>query len=204
MSEVRRDNDAVSVSTSGLAVLRFVVRVQGHTPNIDRDKTTKAVNRIREIRALALARVPPRQSSRSVKLVRDLHMDRVKSCESATDREETASMVSHAPPEPVATHSHIAYELNDDKHASFVIVEFLSCAIADPAHAAELSQQLCTLIRPELPNRFVLDFDKVRSLSSTAFGDSSHSSSSAPGRGKSRDLQHGRVRPLRRGCHTTR
>jgi anti-anti-sigma factor len=79
-------------------------------------------------------------------------------------------MVSHAPPEPVANQAHIAYELNDDRHPGVVIVEFLSRAIADPAHAAELSQQLCTLIRPEFPSRFVLDFDKVRSLSSTAFG----------------------------------
>jgi anti-anti-sigma factor len=79
-------------------------------------------------------------------------------------------MVSRAPTEPVSSHAHIAYELNDDKHPMVVIVEFLSRAIADPAHAAELSQQLCTLIRPEFPNRFVLDFEDVRSLSSTAFG----------------------------------
>ena len=79
-------------------------------------------------------------------------------------------MVSHAPTEPVTTQAHIAYELNDDKHPRLVIVEFLDRAIADPTHAAELSQQLCTLIRPDFPNRFVLDFEDVRSLSSTAFG----------------------------------
>ena len=79
-------------------------------------------------------------------------------------------MVSHARTEPVTTQPHIAYELNDDKHPSVVIIEFLSGAIADPAHAAELSQQLCALIRPEFPKRFVLDFEDVRSLSSTAFG----------------------------------
>jgi len=51
-----------------------------------------------------------------------------------------------------------------------VIVEFLTRAIADPVHAVELSQQLCSLIRPDFPNQFVLDFDDVRSLSSTSFG----------------------------------
>ena len=79
-------------------------------------------------------------------------------------------MMSHAQTEPITSHAHIAYELNDDKHPRVVIVEFLSRAIADPAHAAELSQQFCTLIRPEFPKRFVLDFENVRSLSSTAFG----------------------------------
>jgi anti-anti-sigma factor len=79
-------------------------------------------------------------------------------------------MASHTQTEPITSHAHIAYELNDDKHPSVVIVEFLSRAIADPAHAAELSQQLCVLIRPEFPKRFVLDFEDVRSLSSTAFG----------------------------------
>jgi anti-anti-sigma factor len=79
-------------------------------------------------------------------------------------------MMSHAPTEPASSHAHIAFELNDDKNPRVVIVEFLSRAIADPGHAAELSSQLCTLIRPELPKRFVLDFEDVRSLSSTAFG----------------------------------
>ncbi len=68
------------------------------------------------------------------------------------------------------TRAHIAFDLNDERHPRVVIVEFLSRAIADPAHAAELSQQLNSLLRPELPNRFVLDFEDVRSFSSTAFG----------------------------------
>jgi anti-anti-sigma factor len=79
-------------------------------------------------------------------------------------------MMSHTQTEPITSQAHIAYELNDDKHPRVVIVEFLSRAIADPGHAAELSQQLCALIRPEFPKRFVLDFADVRSLSSTAFG----------------------------------
>jgi anti-anti-sigma factor len=79
-------------------------------------------------------------------------------------------MVSHAPTEPVTTQAHIAYESNDDKHPGVVIVEFLSRTIADPTHAAELSQQLCMLIRPDFPKRFVLDFEDVRSFSSTALG----------------------------------
>jgi anti-anti-sigma factor len=60
--------------------------------------------------------------------------------------------------------------LNDELHPQVVIVEFLSRAIADPTHAAELGQQLGSLIRPDLPNRFVLDFEDVRAFSSTAFG----------------------------------
>jgi anti-anti-sigma factor len=79
-------------------------------------------------------------------------------------------MVFDAQTEPTTSQAHIAYESNDDKHPRMVIVEFLSRAIANPAHATELSQQLCALIRPEFPKRFVLDFAGVRSLSSTAFG----------------------------------
>jgi anti-anti-sigma factor len=79
-------------------------------------------------------------------------------------------MMSHTQTEPITSQAHIAYELNDDKHPRVVIVEFLSRAIAVSGHAAELSQQLCALIRPEFPKRFVLDFEDVRSLSSTAFG----------------------------------
>jgi anti-anti-sigma factor len=79
-------------------------------------------------------------------------------------------MMSHTSTEPVSGRAHIAFELDDDKRPNIVIVEFLSHAIADPTHAAELSHQLGSLIRPELPKRFVLDFDDVRSFSSTAFG----------------------------------
>jgi anti-anti-sigma factor len=66
------------------------------------------------------------------------------------------------------SNAHIAFESIDQPRA--VVVEFLSHAIADPAHAAELGQQLRALIRPDLPNRFMLDFHRVHSFSSTAFG----------------------------------
>ncbi len=64
--------------------------------------------------------------------------------------------------------AHIAYEQIDKPSA--VVVEFLSHEIADPDHSSELSRQLAALVRPDLPNRYVLDFQKVRIFSSTAFG----------------------------------
>ena len=51
-----------------------------------------------------------------------------------------------------------------------VVIEVLIPSIGDPAHAAGLGQQLSALIRPDLPNRFVLDFHKVKLVGSTAFG----------------------------------
>jgi anti-anti-sigma factor len=79
-------------------------------------------------------------------------------------------MISRAPAEPDANHPHIAYTFDERKHPRVVIVEFLSHAIADPTHGAELSNQLSALIRPDLPSCYVLDLEGVRSLSSTAFG----------------------------------
>ena len=79
-------------------------------------------------------------------------------------------MISHVSGEPVANPAQISYAVDDHKRPRVVIVEFLSHAIADPTHAAELSQQLSMLIRPGLPCRYVLDVRGVRSLSSTAFG----------------------------------
>jgi anti-anti-sigma factor len=64
--------------------------------------------------------------------------------------------------------AHIGYELIDSPRAA--LVEFLSHAIADPEHASELGRQLASLVRPELPNRYILDFKNVRSFSSTGFG----------------------------------
>lgn len=64
--------------------------------------------------------------------------------------------------------AHISYELID--HPRAAIVEFLSHSIGDPEHATELSRQLASLVRPELPNRYVLDFANVRTFSSTGFG----------------------------------
>ena len=64
--------------------------------------------------------------------------------------------------------AHIAYEPIEKPSA--VVVEFLSHEVADPDHSSELSRQLAALVRPDLPNRYVLDFHKVRIFSSTAFG----------------------------------
>jgi anti-anti-sigma factor len=64
--------------------------------------------------------------------------------------------------------AHVDFEVIDQPRATLVGV--LSHSIADPEHAAELSRQLASLVRPELPNRYVLDFKNVRTFSSTAFG----------------------------------
>jgi len=70
-----------------------------------------------------------------------------------------------------AIQAHIAYELIDDTHPDVVAIEFLSHEIAGPSQARELGEQLESLIRPDLPQNFVLDFCNVRSLGSTAFGE---------------------------------
>jgi anti-anti-sigma regulatory factor len=69
------------------------------------------------------------------------------------------------------THAHITYDLIDDKHPEVVLIEFVSHEIAGPHHARELGEQLDSLIRPELPRNYVIDFANVRSLGSTAFGE---------------------------------
>jgi anti-anti-sigma regulatory factor len=66
--------------------------------------------------------------------------------------------------------AHIAYELIDDNNPKVVVIEFLSQDIFSPGHAIELGEQLDSLIRPDLPRNFVIDFANVRSLGSTAFG----------------------------------
>jgi anti-anti-sigma regulatory factor len=68
------------------------------------------------------------------------------------------------------TQAHIAYELIDEQDPEVVAIEFLSHEIASPRHASELGEQLNSLIRPELPRHYVIDFGNVRSLGSTAFG----------------------------------
>jgi anti-anti-sigma regulatory factor len=70
-----------------------------------------------------------------------------------------------------AVQAHIAYELIDDNSPKAVVIEFLSPEIASPLHALELGEQFHSLIRPELPRNYVIDFGKVRSLGSTAFGE---------------------------------
>jgi anti-anti-sigma regulatory factor len=67
--------------------------------------------------------------------------------------------------------AHIAYELIDDRDPEVVVVEFLSPEIASPLHGFELGEQLNSLIRPELPRNYVIDFANVRSFGSTAFGE---------------------------------
>jgi anti-anti-sigma regulatory factor len=66
---------------------------------------------------------------------------------------------------------HIAYELIDEAHPDVVAIEFVSQQITSPVHARELGEQLDSLIRPELPQNFVLDMGNVRALGSTAFGE---------------------------------
>jgi anti-anti-sigma regulatory factor len=67
--------------------------------------------------------------------------------------------------------AHIAYELIDETSPDVVAIEFLSQEISSPYHARELGEQLDSLIRPDLPQSFVLDLGNVRSLGSTAFGE---------------------------------
>jgi anti-sigma B factor antagonist len=68
-------------------------------------------------------------------------------------------------------HAHIAYELVEEAEPKVVVIEFMSRAVADPNHAHELGQQLRSLIRPDLPRQYVIDFKNVRTLGSTSFGE---------------------------------
>ncbi len=67
--------------------------------------------------------------------------------------------------------THIAYELIEGTNHQVVIIEFLSHHITSPAHARELGEQLCSLLRPRPSQYFVLDCAGVRSLGSTAFSE---------------------------------
>jgi hypothetical protein len=66
---------------------------------------------------------------------------------------------------------HIAYELIDDDNPEVVVIEFLSQEIFGPCHARELGEQFDSLIRPDFPRSYVIDFGNVRSLGNTAFGE---------------------------------
>jgi anti-anti-sigma factor len=79
-------------------------------------------------------------------------------------------MLTHPTTESAHANALISFEIIDEDYPQLVIVEFLSHAIADPSHAAELDHQLDLLIRPEFPKQFVLDFQNVRLMSSSAFG----------------------------------
>ncbi len=69
------------------------------------------------------------------------------------------------------THSHIAYDTVGDYKVEVVVIEFLSHDLPGPLQAQELGEQLDSLIRPDLPRNFVIDFANVRTLGSTAFGE---------------------------------
>jgi anti-anti-sigma regulatory factor len=68
-----------------------------------------------------------------------------------------------------ATHAHIAYELIDDDNPEVVVIEFLSREIVGLQQAEELEEQLDSLLLADLPQNFVIDFDNVWTLGSTAF-----------------------------------
>jgi anti-anti-sigma regulatory factor len=67
--------------------------------------------------------------------------------------------------------AHIAYELLDEINPAVVAIEFRTQDIAGHLLARELGEQLHSLIRPELPQNFVIDFGNIHSLGSTAFGE---------------------------------
>ena len=70
----------------------------------------------------------------------------------------------------ITTHAHIAYELIGDDIPEVVVIEFLSPHMAGRLLADELGEQLDSLIRPDLPRNYVLDFGNVRSFGSSVFG----------------------------------
>jgi anti-anti-sigma regulatory factor len=74
------------------------------------------------------------------------------------------------PSEPI-TQSHIAYDTIGDHRPEVVVIEFLSHEIPGPHQARELAEQLDSLIRPDLPRNYVMDFANVRALGSTAFAE---------------------------------
>lgn len=62
----------------------------------------------------------------------------------------------------------ISYERVENPRAT--VVDFLSHSIADPDHSSQLSHQLTSLVGPDWPDRYILDFANVRTFSSTGFG----------------------------------
>jgi anti-anti-sigma regulatory factor len=65
--------------------------------------------------------------------------------------------------------SHIAYELLDRAEPSVVVIAFETPDLSDPVHGRELGEELDSMICPDLPVRFVIDFEDVRAMGSTAF-----------------------------------
>jgi hypothetical protein len=67
--------------------------------------------------------------------------------------------------------AHIAYELIGEIEPKVVVIEFLSREIGSPMHGRELGEQLRSLIDPDSPRFFVLDFKNIRTLGSTGFAE---------------------------------
>jgi hypothetical protein len=66
---------------------------------------------------------------------------------------------------------HIAHELIESTNRQVVLVEFVSPEITGVGETRELATQLGLLIRPQLPQYFVIDCGSLRSLGSAAFGE---------------------------------
>ena len=82
------------------------------------------------------------------------------------------SVVSTERGTPMSTtmnQTHIAYDLLDSSKPAVVVIAFETHDLTDPTHGKELGEQLDSLICPDLPMRFVLDFEGVRAMGSTAF-----------------------------------
>ncbi len=67
--------------------------------------------------------------------------------------------------------AHIAYELIEYTDHQVVVIEFVRHDITNSADARELGQQLHSLIRPQLPQYFVIDCAGVQALGSSAFSE---------------------------------
>jgi len=67
------------------------------------------------------------------------------------------------------TEALIGYDLRDEIAPGVVVVQFETQDITDPIHGQELGEQLDSLICPDLPLNFVLDFRSVRAMGSTGF-----------------------------------
>ncbi|WP_165235823.1 hypothetical protein, partial [Aquisphaera insulae] len=59
--------------------------------------------------------------------------------------------------------------LDEPTPEPIALVEFTSREISDPIRGQELGDQLDSLVRRDVPMRYVLDFGGVRKLGSTAF-----------------------------------
>jgi anti-anti-sigma regulatory factor len=67
--------------------------------------------------------------------------------------------------------AHIAYELIGAIEPKVVVIDFLSRDLGNPLQSRELGEQLRSLIDPDYPRFFVLDFKSVRTLGSTGFAE---------------------------------